>query len=998
MIFRAHAARPSRPGPRGFTLIELMITLTVLAVVMVVLVTILQATFRSKTATSNRVEAAQAARAAIDLMARDLRSAGYGADLFSAVTPQPAIAYIDSMQVLMCANFQPFPDDTIPRPPHAYNPGSTPRPFPLVGTQWQPPAKYRRGAELIRWTLDVDNNGAVNALDIGSPGGVDARRTPNPNDYVLVRQIYGDSVGNITGYNGGQTERVALVYKPGGAVPPMFKVYLAGQTTPWDWSAGPIPASKLADIGRITIEVVAASSRPDKQGKFAEARLHTEVNSIRNVPNFGRAEFPVDGYVFNDNVIPNRAMDAGEPGLANATVRLGPYGTVTTSSGYFVIRAPAGTYTLRHQPPPGYGVATSPDSFVVTLGPATTHSFADTARAGGWVDISAYDDLDRSGSYDTGEPPMQNVRVTMTPGSQYEYTDAGGKATLFAAEGGYSIQATLPDSFVATTANPVTGTMPNGGSGNVEFGMVKTDVGFVSGQVYRDNNRNGVHDAGEAGIENVWVGVTPDNGATILGYQYTDANGQYYLTVPVNDPPRTTPYSVMSITPPGYYPTSTTNISPIWLQANDLSKNNDFGVLGYQIIVLNASRVLSLASGDLVEKQGADNGANNARQDSDIVLGADAGGTDNVSVWFNQYDTTPVFEPNPTYTRNAPQSVLSLSLDTLDANSPKERPDVVTGTRNASAGNFFVWINQNSGGNEGYYPTAFSQAYRTSDNGDVQAVVTVDCAGASARDEVDIVVGTKSPTAGQGTLELWQSNNAATPTYSRLETYPTAGAIPGNVLGEVNTMALADVNRDGKQDLIVGTRLSNYTGQLLIFKNNGKSSGSSRFTLSQLHPIAGTVTSIAPTRVDFDTLTDIVIGVQTGFGAGELQEFRNSTVAGIVNFSFQRRVAAPGIPLSLIATDLGGIPGHDDLAMGWRENETSFVGGIQVYSLDSGKVPGAGGTDPSSGSIINMVPALTSSNFNYGVQPVTPLGPYLTDVAAGVKITSLTGALVVFIR
>jgi len=58
------------------------------------------------------------------------------------------------------------------------------------------------------------------------------------------------------------------------------------------------------------------------------------------------------------------------------------------------------------------------------------------------------------------------------------------------------------------------------------------------------------------------------------------------------------------------------------------------------------------------------------------------------------------------------------------------------------------------------------------------------------------------------------------------------------------------------------------------------------------------------------------------------------------------------------------------------------VGGLRVLSLDLGRLP-AVDTDPSAGSVSNMVPALTANNFNYGVQPATPLPPYLTDVAAG---------------
>ena len=52
-------------------------------------------------------------------------------------------------------------------------------------------------------------------------------------------------------------------------------------------------------------------------------------------------------------------------------------------------------------------------------------------------------------------------------------------------------------------------------------------------------------------------------------------------------------------------------------------------------------------------------------------LGADAGGTDNIAVWFNEYNNNPLFDSNPTYTRNAPQSVLSMALEKLDTDTPQ---------------------------------------------------------------------------------------------------------------------------------------------------------------------------------------------------------------------------------------------------------------------------------------------------------------------------------------
>ena len=156
-----------RPGhdSRGFTLVELMITVVVLAAVASCLMIVLYTASRSRTSTVNRIESTQAARAALDMMARDLRSAGFGADAY-AVPPQTPIAYIDSTQVLMSANLNPFPEsEVIAVGPRAYNPAVFPKPRPLDGTAWQPAMKFRTGAELIRWSLDFDNNGSITTAD-----------------------------------------------------------------------------------------------------------------------------------------------------------------------------------------------------------------------------------------------------------------------------------------------------------------------------------------------------------------------------------------------------------------------------------------------------------------------------------------------------------------------------------------------------------------------------------------------------------------------------------------------------------------------------------------------------------------------------------------------------------------------------------------------------------------------------------------------------------------
>src|SRR5262245_32219440 len=489
LLARARRKLSRRSHARGFTLVELMITLTVLAAVMLVLLVILKAAQRSKTTTGNQLEASQAARAALDMMSRELRRAGYHADLDWLAAPQPPIAYIDSLQVLINADFQPATGDSIPAPPLACNPSGNPRTFPLNGTPWQPPIKYRRGAEMIRWTLDVNNDGAVNAADVSDANGADAQRTPNPNDYVLVRQIYGDSTGSLPGFNGGAMEHIALVSKPGGVVPPMFQVYLAGSTTPWDWSNGPVPVSKLSTIARVTIQVDAPSGRPDKNGVYQESRMRTDVNSIRNSPNFNSVEYPIDGYVRNDTD-KDGTPSVLEPGLPNATVRCGAYSTTTGPTGYYLFKVRPGNYTVRNIPPPGFGVSSNPDSAVISVGPATnprgTASFADTAKAGGWVSVLTFEDTNSNGVQDAGEPPLQNVKLLLSPTNQTVYTDVTGLGLLFSPVGGYTVTAPAPASFAATPPNPYSGTMTNGGSASIVFGFVKAQTGRVSGNVFRD--------------------------------------------------------------------------------------------------------------------------------------------------------------------------------------------------------------------------------------------------------------------------------------------------------------------------------------------------------------------------------------------------------------------------------------------------------------------------------------------------------------------------------
>ena len=980
-------------GQDGFTLIELLITLLVLGAVTIAITVVLIGASRSKTTSTSLIEASQGSRVALDLVAKDVRSAGYGADLTFPGGAQPSIAYVDSQEIILSENTTPYPDTLNGQPsgPLAYNPSANPKPYPLTVGGFVPPGRYRTGAELIRYTLDLNNDGVVNSSDLSTAAGADAQATPDPDDYLLARQVYGDSSGNVAGNNGGAIQGVALVHRPGNGVPPLFTVYMRGSSAPWNWANGAVPASQLADIERVSIQITASSGKADGNGSFQTSRIQQQVNSLRNTPDLGVRTYVIDGYVFSD-ANHNRVRDGGEAGVANAAVRAGgTYVAYTSSTGYYQLRVPAGSYAVRHTPPAGFGIYSSPDSVSVTVPPAASASFADTARAGGWVSAHVWVDTDGDGIEDAGESPASGIAVSVSTAASNNWTDANGNAQVFAGVGSFLASVTVPDSMTASTANPVSGSMTNGGSATVRFGLLPSLTGTVKGKVYRDNNRNGVLDGGEAGIQGTWVGVTKD-GITVNGYAYTDANGDYSIRAPINDPPHTQPYYVYTVPPAGYYPTSTTAIANVWVQNNATLTGKNFGMAGYQVITLNASRVLSLASADLIEKDWNGNQTQNAQKDLDLVLGADAAGADNVSVWFNNYNSTPLFAPTPDYTRLAPQSVMAMALDTLDTGSPTARPDLVSGTKKAATGNFFVWLNQNSSGNLGYLPATYSTGlnYTTQDAGDVQAVLTTDVAGNSMP---DIIVGTKSPTTGTGTIEVWTNSGGTSPTFTRAETYPSAGSIPGGLMGEVTSMALADFDGDGDLDLVVGTRKSSYSGELLFFSLESRTNGN-RYRCRSVYTLPNdAVTSLAVCDPNGDGRPDVIVGTQNASNGGRLQQWTNLGAGW--SFADVRDVNANGIVMSLHSADLGG-GSATDVVVGWRQNDTSYVGGVDVYYLDLGILPSTG-VDVSGGSITNMVPATCTTNLNWGTNP-TIAPPYLTDIAVGVKTGLTTGALVLFIR
>ena len=145
--------------------------------------------------------------------------------------------------------------------------------------------------------------------------------------------------------------------------------------------------------------------------------------------------------------------------------------------------------------------------------------------------------------------------------------------------------------------------------------------------------------------------------------------------------------------------------------------------------------------------------------------------------------------------------------------------------------------------------------------------------------------------------------------------------------------------------------------------------------------------------MDGDGRQDVIVGTQNSTSSGSLIYLRD---AGSWAFSTVKTVAAPGLVLALATADMGGGASINDLIMGWRSSTSTYAGGVSIYYLDVLGLPD-NGVDPSGGSLLNMVPAIATANFNYGTyQPPAP--PYFTDLAVGVKSSATAGSLVIFIR
>jgi protocatechuate 3,4-dioxygenase beta subunit len=185
---------------------------------------------------------------------------------------------------------------------------------------------------------------------------------------------------------------------------------------------------------------------------------------------------------------------------------------------------------------------------------------------------NVYEDLNLNNQFESGEPGIGGVTLTLLSLVNNDYVSTGKTATTDS-NGHYSFDGVLPDTYrivetqpdgyysvgsapgtvggvtdgVTTTADILSSITLEGGDDSINNNFGETVPASISGYVYYDADNNGVFDYGETGISGVTVTLLDANGNSTGSTAVTDNNGYYKID---NLAPGT--YSLAETQPDGY--------------------------------------------------------------------------------------------------------------------------------------------------------------------------------------------------------------------------------------------------------------------------------------------------------------------------------------------------------------------------------------------------------------------------------------------------------------
>jgi uncharacterized repeat protein (TIGR01451 family) len=385
--------------------------------------------------------------------------------------------------------------------------------------------------------IDLNNNGVRDVGEAGIAGVMITLTGTDAASQIVSRTAASDASGNF----------LFIDLKT-----PNASGYSVGEPTQPTAYADGIDAAGLAG-GVTTNDLISA--------------IHLGVNTDATGYTFGERGTTISGIVFKD-ANENTVFDGGDAALAVVTLTLKNgsgvvVGTTTTAADgtYSFSGLPAGNYTVEETQPAGYGTGIQTLSVTIPAGGSATADFAEiTSSIAGFV----FADTNNNATRDTAEPGIANVTVTLSG------TDAAGasvnRSTTSDANGAYLFADVLGGTYTLTETQPAVyadgsdavgsagGTLDNDVISAITLPVRTHATGYlfgergqsITGQVWRDSNRNGVLDTGEIGVAAVTI-TLHDSSNAVVATTTTAADGSYFFTnIPAGH------YTVDETQPAGY--------------------------------------------------------------------------------------------------------------------------------------------------------------------------------------------------------------------------------------------------------------------------------------------------------------------------------------------------------------------------------------------------------------------------------------------------------------
>ena len=585
----------------------------------------------------------------------------------------------------------------------------------------------------------------------------------------------------------------------------------------------------------------------------------------------------VAGGVWND-ANGNGAIDGGEAGIPNIVVYLNTGARDTTNaSGRYSFFVPVTSYTVTEIDSAGY-VSTTPNQVDVTISASgdTAYAFFGDQQQDdvGTLSGTVFEDDNENQAQDAGEIGIPQVKLVLDTGDS-TFTDSDGFYSFSLLAGTYNITEIDPEEYVSTTPNDVTGVIVLADSTTiVNFGdKTNADLNFdeiilsntdralsVKSADFNEDNKNDpdilLGTRFVSGLNNIlgyhanWVNANTPNSSIFSGTAtYTRSGGADVTTLGIASLNGDAYPDVVT----GLYAT-TSNIKS-WLT---LTSGGNRGKMpnapnytystsvGAEVLCVLVTDVRGSTAADLVvgTRTGIGQGrieiwtGNGTGQFSigasdyiilnsqGVALGEPvsiaagqldgAGGLDiAIATMTSEYvgrleilfqtGSSGAFTADRTYPTSGQANAIALVNMLEDSNNDL---DVLVGTSTgANMGEIELWLNQGSG-NFGVFD-AVDSTWSNSDS-TVASGEVLSLGAALVNPDIypDVCAGTKTSAAYQGSLKV----------YLGFGFLPSSGTEwSGSEIGEVTTLDTNDFNKDGKTDIVVGTRTSSTSGKLVVY-------------------------------------------------------------------------------------------------------------------------------------------------------------------------------------